>query len=372
MKDKNVFLKTTMGLALSSMKIEPFKVIAADSLLWGYEDDLINLSKAFSTKPERFEKFGMLINRNGTSLDTFEIYTGEDDLKKLAVISRFNDKNSMDYWSTDECNRVDGTDGSQFPPHLMDKKKRLEVYIQALCRKLPLVFDSEVNVYDGVPAWRYKTPLNVFSHPNYNPDNQCYCHIESGVCPPNGIFNGTRCYNAPIFISFPHFYSADETLYSDFEGIKPNASIHQIFADIHPRLAFPIDGASRIQINIQLHKEKIIAQKLNHFKEGMILPVIWIEVTSGELSSELRALIYHSSFSANAIQLALKYGTILTFVTSFALLIAAIYYKSKTKNLQNEKLDCNHSNNKDSKVLREISSISLKASMSNVVITSDM
>lgn len=160
----------------------------------------------------------------------------------------------MDFWSTNDCNRIDGTDGSQFPPHLMDKKKPLEVYIQSLCRKLPLVFDSEVNVFDGVPAWRYKTPMNVFAHPDENPDNQCFCHIETGVCPPSGVFNGTLCYEAPIFVSFPHFFTGTPNLYKNLEGIHPDPKKHQTFADVHPRLAFPIDGASRIQINVQVIK----------------------------------------------------------------------------------------------------------------------
>lgn len=53
-------------------------------------------------------------------------------------------------------------------------------------------------------------------------------------------------------------------------------------------------------------------------------------MVSGHVSEELRALIYHSTFSVNAIQIWLKYGTLLVCVTSFTLLIAVIYYKKKT------------------------------------------
>lgn len=52
-----------------------------------------------------------------------------------------------------------------------------------------------------------------------------------------------------------------------------------------------------------------------------------MEVAPGELSEELRAMIYHSTFSANAIQLYLRYGTLLVSLTSLILLIATCCYR---------------------------------------------
>lgn len=244
----------------------------------------------------------------------------------------------MDYWASDECNRVDGTDGSQFPPYLVDKKHKLEVFIKAFCRKFPLEFQEEVNIFDGIPAWRYKPPRNVFSHPINNTENQCYCHIESGVCPPSGVFNATLCFDAPLFSSFPHFLYGDPILFKNIEGLNPNETKHLTFADIHPRLAFPIDGASRFQINIQVVETSSILH-LDNFEIGQILPVIWMEVTSGELSEELRTMIYHSTFSANAIQLALRYGSLLAFVISLAMLLTGCYFTNRSKQENNTPKD---------------------------------
>lgn len=199
------------------------------------------------------------MQRNGTSRDVMTIYSGEDDIRKLALMDNFNGSPKLNFWATDECNRVDGTDGSQFPPQYMDKKHSLEVFIKSFCRKFPLVYDSEVNIYDGIPAWRYKAPLNVFSNPSINPANQCYCHMESGTCPPSGVFNVTRCFDAPIFSSFPHFFTGEESLFRNIEGLKPDENKHRTYADVHPRLAFPIDGASRFQINVQVHKVNMVS-----------------------------------------------------------------------------------------------------------------
>lgn len=160
----------------------------------------------------------------------------------------------MNYWSKDECNRLDGSDGSQFPPHLMDKEEHLQVFIKAFCRKFPLVYEQEVNILNGIPAWRYKAPQNALSHPDNNTANECYCDVKVNNCPPSGVFNASLCFGAPIFASFPHFYTGDPKLFENIEGLEPDEKKHLTYADIHPRLAFPIDGASRFQLNIQVQK----------------------------------------------------------------------------------------------------------------------
>jgi len=300
----NPFFRWGVKLTIQQ-ETEPFRVLPAHDFLWGYDDSLINKIKAF--KPMPFENFGMLVTRNGTSQESFTIHSGVGDLKKLNVIDNFNGKPKLDFWSTEECNRIDGTDGSQFPPYLLDKKSQLQVFIKAFCRRFPLAYDSEVNIFDGVPAWRYKAPLNVFGSPQENKENQCYC-TKSGDCAPSGVFNATLCFDSPIYASFPHFLSGEASLFKNLEGLNPDPEKHLTYADIHARLAFPLDGASRFQINVQVTKGGL--RSLRYFDDNQILPVIWMEITSGEISKELRAMIYHSTFSANAIQLSLRYGTL--------------------------------------------------------------
>lgn len=192
------------------------------------------------------------MQRNGTSQESFTINSGVGNLKKLNVIDNFNGKPQMDFWSTNECNRIDGTDGAQFPPYMMDKETRLQVFIKAFCRKFPLEYDSDVNIFDGVPAWRYKAPKNVFGNPKENKENQCYCDMSSGTCAPSGVFNATLCFDSPIYASAPHFLYGDPILFKNIVGLKPDPKKHITYADMHPRLAFPIDGASRFQINVQV------------------------------------------------------------------------------------------------------------------------
>lgn len=265
------------------------------------------------------------MQRNGTSIETFTINTGVDDIRKLNVIDNFNGEPRMKFWSTNECNRVDGTDGSQFPPYLMDKKQPLQVFIKAFCRKFPMVYDQEVSLFNGVPAWRYKAPRNVFDNPDKNKENECYCDIGSAKCPPSGVFNATLCFDAPIYSSFPHFLYGDDKLFKRIDGLSPNESEHLTYADVHPRLAFPMAGSSRFQINVQVHKTLSI---LDPFDREQILPVMWMEVTSEDVPEELRAMIYHSTFSANAIQLSLRYGSLFGLAVSITMLVAGCYLKN--------------------------------------------
>ncbi|XP_055858648.1 scavenger receptor class B member 1 [Episyrphus balteatus] len=340
------FQKFTASHAINALNLDAFLEVPIDDFIWGYSDKLINVLRNFM--PELRPKFGMLMNRNGTSPDTLQIHTGVDDVQKLGVISQFNGMDQLNFWRDDECNRIDGSDGSQFPPYLMEERKPLHVFTQALCRKLPLHFEEEVTILKEIDVWRYRTPMNVFANPDDNPENACYCDASSVKCLPSGIFNGTQCYQAPIYPSFPHFFSGDPVLFEEFEGIEPNAEKHRTFADIHPRLAFPVDGASRIQINIAVHKGQILERKLKQMPDGLMLPVLWIEITSGELSEELRTLLYHSTFSANVIQIILKYGTLLTCVTSFALIVLGFYYLGQ---MRQEKLQAD---SKDKSELEEL------------------
>lgn len=199
------------------------------------------------------------MQRNGTGAENFTIYSGESSLEHLAVIKEMDGSTRLHQWHTDECDLVGGTDGSQFPPHLMDRQATLHVFIKSLCRKFPLLYDSEVTALDNIPAWRYKIPPTVFQHPSDHKSNECFCPQEPKKCSPGGVFNITGCsMGAPIFASFPHFYTGDRVLIDAIDGIEPVQEKHETFADIHPRLAFPIGGASRFQINIRVQPGKLV------------------------------------------------------------------------------------------------------------------
>ncbi|XP_030388548.1 scavenger receptor class B member 1 isoform X2 [Scaptodrosophila lebanonensis] len=316
-------IKRVMATLMIHNYREPlFKKLSAEELLWGYPDKIVRLESLGFGKTH----FGLLMNRNGTSVDSVQLNTGEDDIGKFSIITQFNGMPQLDYWEGGECNRIDGSEPSMFSPNLLADRSDVNVFLQVLCRKVPLHFEKEETILNNISVLRYRTPLDVFSHPSENPANQCYCQ-NTDRCFASGVINATKCYNdAPIFPSFPHFFSGDPVWYEDFEGIKPEAELHQTYADIHPRFGFPISGASRIQINIMVDQTPLLRNQANRFKNGTILPLIWIEITSGDFSEEVLSLLYKSTYGLDAIQLALKYGTLLVCLTSFSIIVASVYY----------------------------------------------
>ncbi|XP_067629020.1 lysosome membrane protein 2 isoform X4 [Eurosta solidaginis] len=253
MESMNMLKKIVASSLINALHEDGFKSLTAQEFLWGYRDRIVSMDIGTG-----LTHFGLLMNRNGTSVDSLQINTGEDDIRKFSIITQFNGQPSLNFWAEEECNRIDGSDATMFPPHILENREDLQVFLQVLCRKIPLTFEKEVKILNNIDALRYRTKLNVFSNPNENPTNACYCR-DTQLCLPSGVINATKCYNgAPIFPSFPHFFSGDPEIYKDIDGIKPVQGLHQTYADVHPRFAFPISGASRIQINIALHKGSIL------------------------------------------------------------------------------------------------------------------
>lgn len=46
--------------------------------------------------------------------------------------------------------------------------------------------------------------------------------------------------DAPIFISFPHFYLAGKELQESLDGLKPDPEKHDMYLDVHPVSSFII------------------------------------------------------------------------------------------------------------------------------------
>jgi hypothetical protein len=60
-----------------------------------------------------------------------------------------------------------------------------------------------------------------------------------------------------------------------------------------------------------------------------VLPIIWLEVVPGELSEELRGMIYHSSFSVNAVEMYFKYGSLLACLVLLMFIGTILYCRSQ-------------------------------------------
>ncbi|XP_066991111.1 scavenger receptor class B member 1 [Anabrus simplex] len=322
MKDQFYLVKLSLAALLNTIQAKPFVTVNIKDLLWGYNDPLFTVGRTVLALKEEipYDRFGLFVTRNGTSSKRVTINSGQFDITQLGVISSYNGRERIDFWNSDECNRIDGTEGVMFPPHLVNTNSTLHIYNQEMCRRFPLVFKEHTTVYDDIPTLRFHQPRNVFDHPDKNPENACYCHPHLESCPPSGVFNASPCaFNAPIMVSFPHFYLGDPILLEAVDGLKPDPELHDSYVDMHPKLGVPLAGQSRVQINIMVRKASGI-QHLDAFEDGIILPIAWASIGLDDMPYYLQRMFYHITFSARAFQLILMYGLpVLALVTGCVL-----------------------------------------------------
>lgn len=139
------FLRLAMASIMDILKIKPFVEVSVGQLLWGYEDPLLKLAKDVVPKEQKlpYDEFGLFYGKNSTSADRVTMFTGVEDITQYGIIEKYNGRTHMTNWLKEECNRLNGSDGSIFPPHI-EKDRTLFVYDKDLCRVLPLEFEKEV------------------------------------------------------------------------------------------------------------------------------------------------------------------------------------------------------------------------------------
>jgi len=331
--------QTFMSLFLEGFLVKSFLHLKINDYFWGYEDNIYSLAQGLAStvhRDARLSKFGIVTSRRGVSSDRITIHSGVGNLDELGIITRYNGQKTLDVWKTDECNRLDGSDGSQFPPTTLNRKSKLFVFHKDLCRRFPLVYKEDIEIVPGVTAFRFQAPRNVFDTPITNPDNDCYyikqCppsenfNSSPEMCPPSGVFNSSPCNGAPVMMSFPHFYLGDPELRKDVLGLSPNPELHETFVDVHSKLGVSLGGRSRFQVNIMLRKADGISHFKN-FKQGIILPVAWIEVKVDKLPEDVKRTLQQTSISISLGEILLKWTSLLTLTLSMIFLVRKIILK---------------------------------------------
>lgn len=170
------FFGTNVGsLVLGFLQYEPFINLTAGEFLWGYDDDIISVIKQFDSHNQLmpFDKFGMLaavrggwyrvpwethgdvsLQKVGLSKERFTVGSGEGGLEDLGLIQQINGVDSFDVWGDKVCDKITGTDGSMFPPHLVkNPDQALSVYSIDMCRAVPLEFERK-SFSKGMPTLR--------------------------------------------------------------------------------------------------------------------------------------------------------------------------------------------------------------------------
>ncbi|KAI8433338.1 hypothetical protein MSG28_015383 [Choristoneura fumiferana] len=365
------FLRLAMASIMDILKIKPFVEVSVGQLLWGYEDPLLKLAKDVVPKEQKlpYEEFGLFYGKNGTSSDVVTMFTGATDMARYGIFERYNARDRLPHWTTDQCNSIAGSDGSIFPPHIT-RNDTLRVYDKDLCRLLPLEYLRDVESAAGVQGYRFTPPVDVFADDDHN---RCFCpagppcapsglfnvslcqyvdalptittaasvrlshyayplaystcHWASTLtsslltnehnrcfytadppCVPSGLFNLSLCqYDSPIMLSFPHFYLADESLREAVEGISPpDPEQHRLFIDIQPEMGIAMRARARIQINLAVSQVIDIKQVANF--PDIVFPILWFEEGIDELPEQVSSLLRLATRAPPVARAALGWG----------------------------------------------------------------
>ncbi|XP_073978575.1 scavenger receptor class B member 1-like isoform X3 [Rhodnius prolixus] len=273
-----------MNVALSTLiaylDAQPILHLTVDDFLWGYDDPLVHLASNMLPNWINFRSFGLLDRLMDEGQNRVTMFINKTEDQDQYSIDKFNGSPGLKLWGYDSttnksntCNKVTGTVEAVLFPRNINTNHTFKVYRRAFCRPLPFLFDKQITMKGGYPAFLFKFPEDILD-PN-NPDNKCYCNKNEG-CLPKGLSDLSPCYyNIPVAISLPHFIKGNRSLVDAIDGIAPNSTKHDSIFAIQPEVGVPLFVKTRIQTNLVVKKTK--QNRVKPFN-NLVIPVFWMEV----------------------------------------------------------------------------------------------
>lgn len=212
------------------------------------------------------------------------MFTGENDINQLGVLQLWNNQSHTDLYR-EPCNKVKGTTGELWPPIREGEKPDVSVFATDVCRPVTIKYDSDYEVY-GIKGYKWVADDSVFDNGKKYPEMSCFCSADEESCPDllPGVFNASSCkFGAPAFVSFPHFYIADEVYQNAVEGMHPTKEDHEFSIAMEPRTGIPLKIRAQLQINLLMKSYPWTT--INNVPEVM-MPMFWFRQVA-ELTPEL-------------------------------------------------------------------------------------
>lgn len=262
-------------------------------ILWGYEDEnLNNLENLRQKYPRSIGKvlkdridpvFGMLIGQNdSTSPGQIEIDLGINNFKLANQIKTINNDKQLNYWYSEDANRIQGTDGGQMMTHpMVEPSENLTMFMNEIYRCVNMTHEGSDKKIHGIKTHKYHFEPEIF---NYTfPKNLGYCKDQLVKnCPPDGLIDLSSAVpmNASVFVSKPHFLHSDkEQLLDKVGGLSPNESIHDTHAFVEPTTGFILAISRRYQYSFLVKRSNLVRNMMKLEKE-LYFPVLWFEITA--------------------------------------------------------------------------------------------
>lgn len=284
-------MKTAINFLIGGNRGPFFITRTVNELLFeGYDDNLLKVIRA-SNDPAfpkiPFDRMGWFYSRNNSETydGKFRMFTGVDEITNVGILQMWNGRNSTRLYR-DNCSDIRGTTGELWPPILNDETPDLSIFAPDICRNIDLKYDSEEEKF-GLKGKRWLAGESVFDNGNKYPNMACFCSADEDSCPDlaPGVFNASSCkWSSPAFISFPHFYLADEVYLQNLTGMRPEKEKHSFSIAIEPKTGIPLDITAALQINLLIRPWQGITKFQN--VPQLFAPVLWFKQRA-ELTEDL-------------------------------------------------------------------------------------
>ncbi|KAF5308096.1 hypothetical protein FQR65_LT00638 [Abscondita terminalis] len=239
----------------------------------GYHDriltDISELAHFFGIE-FNFDRMGWFYNRNNSAAyeGTFTIYTGIDDISLLGMMNKWNGLSTTNAYEG-PCSLINGSSGELYPPI---RSERQDIFLADVCGSITLQHDDYQNV-NGIIGHRFVSTDYTFDNGSKYSEQACYVNNAKI---PAGVRNVAKCkFDAPAFLSLPHFYLGDSSYVKAVNGLRPNKTLHEMRAVFEPRTGIPLDVDVMLQLNLFLNN--IPGLSLFRNVKPVYMPVIWFK-----------------------------------------------------------------------------------------------
>ncbi|XP_015785987.1 scavenger receptor class B member 1 [Tetranychus urticae] len=187
-------------------------------LFEGYPDLLTTFGPLLNPGiPSNNGRFGYMFPKNNTDDGLYTIFSGSSNINLLNMIERYNGRDHLNFWSTEECNSLNGSTNGQLGPPLVhndglghghhikqllqqqqqynayqtnenaevnqdynpneqfyEQPPYIKLFASEICRVLHLRYNTTHEPYPDLPVHRYTFDETNFASAADYPPNECY------------------------------------------------------------------------------------------------------------------------------------------------------------------------------------------------------
>ncbi|CAL8263156.1 unnamed protein product [Boreogadus saida] len=356
-------VRSLISMIMNSAGIELFMTRTVHEILWGFKDPL--LSRIHKMRPEVDDTFGLMWKKNGTHEGEFVFYTGEQNYMDYGKIDTWNGLREMSWWSSNQSNMINGTDGAVFHP-LINRNELLYIFAADLCRSIHMGYvqgstnppppphpgSSHMGYVQGSTNPPPPPPRSIHmgyvqgsTNPPHPPPQVIHMgyvqDVEAsrpgGDCLGTGVLKVSVCREgAPIVVSFPHFYQADPKYINGVEGMTPNKEDHETYLDLEPTSGVPIRACKRAQLNVIVKRVKGFPK--TKLIQETIFPIMFVNETAtidDDSASQMRTLLLIVTLVSNFPLLIIAMGLLLLLV------LVVLFCRNRQRKNEVKRIDFN-------------------------------